>query len=187
VQAEGGQAAAAKDPAAATQALATIASVGRESLDEMRHIVELLRDTKDDAGASDLRPHPTLDDVPMMVAKTGIATLTVVGQPRAVPPTTNAVTFRVIQESLTNVLKHAGPHAKATVRIEYTPDAMAIEVTDDGGGVTHEVTEETPGQGVKGMRERVMSVGGYLLTGPTAEGGFRVQARLPLPFSEETP
>ena len=189
VQAEGGQATAAKDPAMAAQALATIASVGRESLGEMRHIVGLLRDTRD-AGSSDLlRPHPTMDDIPTMVAKTGIATLTVVGQPRAVPPTTNAVAFRVIQESLTNVLKHAGPQSKAQVRIEYTPDAMSISVIDDGGGLVHDATEEIPGQGVKGMRERVMSVGGYLLTGPTEEGGFRVQARLPLakPRSEETP
>jgi len=180
VQAEGGKAVAGGDPAAAEAALETIASVGRESLGEMRHIVALLRD--DAVAASTVfngRPHPTLDDIPAMVANAGDSvTLSVSGEAPMVPPTVHAVAYRVVQESLTNVLKHAGPGAHAWVRIVYSPEAIEIDVSDDGGGRLQ--AGEPAGHGIQGMRERTQSVGGHLLTGPASEGGFHVRAWLPV-------
>ncbi|MCL2464703.1 MAG: histidine kinase [Micrococcales bacterium] len=182
VQAEGGQAAAPKQPQAAVSALETIARVGRESLGEMRHLVEILRDN----GASDddaLAPHPTLGDIPVMVAHAGPrVNLQITGEPPDVPPTVNAVAYRLVQESLTNVLKHAGAQARAWVTIEYMADAISIDITDDGGGrrANGRPPQTEQGRGIQGMRERMLSVGGHLLTGPSCEGGFRVQAWLPI-------
>jgi len=188
VQADGGQAIACKDPDAAIKALDTISRIGRESLGEMRHLVEVLRDT----GAADeevLTPHPTLDDIPGMVEHVDrCVTLAITGEPPAVPPTVHTVAYRVVQESLTNVLKHAGAQAKAWVNIDYSDTAINIDIHDDGQGDESLVTKQEgePGHGLQGMRERLLSVGGYLITGPSAEGGFRVQAWLPVPIDRET-
>ena len=179
VQAEGGKAVAVSDPAAASTALETIAIVGRESLGEMRHIVGLLRD---DAACDDPfngRPSPTLEDIPGMVAKAGDSvTLDIAGQTPIARPTVQAVAFRVVQESLTNVLKHAGAGAHAWVHVGYTPEGIEIDVRDDGGGRLQ--ASDPPGHGIQGMRERAQSVGGRLVTEAAAEGGFRVQAWLPV-------
>ena len=191
VQAEGGQAAAPKQPEVAIDALETIAHVGRESLGEMRHLVEVLRATEivpSDTG--ELTPHPTLKDIPAMVAQVGPrVSLSINGVPPAVPPTVHAVAYRVVQESITNVLKHAGSKAHAWVRIDYMDDAIAIDTVDDGGERPYKQTnpDEKPGNGIQGMRERLLSVGGHLLTGVSNEGGYRVQAWLPVGQLDTSP
>jgi len=184
VQAEGGQAAAAKEPAKAVEALDNIANVGHEALREMRHIVGVLRASGVAADQIATRlPHPTLSDIPDMVAKAGSrVSLTIVGQTPVVSPTIHLVAYRVVQESLTNFLKHAGPTARALVCIEYKSDSIAIDVSDDGVGAPQLATQcDMPGHGIQGIRERLSSVGGHLLIGTSHEGGVRVQAWLPMP------
>ena len=189
VQADGGRAIACKDPDAAIKALDTISNIGRESLGEMRHLVEVLRDTGATEGEA-LAPHPTLDDIPAMVAQIDTCVeLTVTGEPPAVPPTVHTVAYRVVQESLTNVLKHAGAKAKAWVRINYQAAAIDIDVQDDGQGdeALVAIPGDVPGHGLQGMRERLLSVGGHLDTGPSEMGGFRVHAWLPVLVDDGEP
>ncbi|MFC7741433.1 sensor histidine kinase [Nocardiopsis composta] len=93
--------------------------------------------------------------------------------------------YRVVQESLTNVLKHAGPGARARVGLAYRPGEIAVEVTDDGAGHRPATDRQAgdadaPGHGILGMRERTAMFGGELDTGPLPDGGFRVSARIPL-------
>jgi signal transduction histidine kinase len=96
------------------------------------------------------------------------------------------VAYRILQESLTNVLRHAGPTAKATVRLCYEPAALGIQVTDDGADGTGPVGNgATGGHGLTGMAERAASVGGEVTAGPRDGGGFEVSARLPLPGAAE--
>lgn len=182
VQAEGGQAQAAKNPAAAGAALKTIATVGRQAMDEMRHIVGVLRDDDPEQAQLEVAPHPTLSDIPDMVAKAGPrVTLTITGEAPTVGPTVHVVAFRVVQESVTNFLKHAGPGARAEVQVKYLADAITITVTDDGqGDALAAATGDGAGHGMQGMRERLLSVGGHLLAGPGPDGGFKVRAWLPV-------
>lgn len=178
VQAEGGRALARKNPDAAGHALDTIAEVGRESLQEMRRIVGVLRGSP--AGA-DFAPAPRLADIPDLVHRTSeLADLRVDGTPGAVSPALELTVYRVVQEALTNVLKHAGPDAHAHVALRYSPAGIAVEVLDDGVG-TRGVPADAPGNGLRGMRERVAAMGGALTAGPRADApGFAVRATLPL-------
>jgi signal transduction histidine kinase len=97
------------------------------------------------------------------------------GDPAELPPAVDLAAYRVVQESLTNVVRHAGP-AAATVRVAYRPGQVVVEVSDDGPGPPAAVE---PGSGITGMRERVTAAGGHLEAGPRPGGGFRVIARLP--------
>ncbi len=174
VQAEGGRATAARHPEAAVEALSVIAETGREALGEMRRLVGVLRHGGE---VPSFAPSPTLADLPEMVAKTG-ASLTVLGQPRELPPTMELTAYRVVQEALTNTLKHAGPEANPRVTLTYTDDTLAIEVNDSGVGPSGD--DDGRGNGLRGMRERVLSVGGrFEAARRTAQGGFSVRASLP--------
>lgn len=156
------------------EALRVIREAGREASRDLRATLEALRD---DGKA----PPLGMDHVPELVDRaraSGLtATLTIDGQRPDVPAPVDRTAYRIVQESLTNVVRHAGA-ASATVRIDYRPDALAIRVDDDGtatpGG--------TPGAGVglTGMRERVAALGGRLVAEPRAGGGFTVQAELPV-------
>ncbi|OPC77217.1 two-component sensor histidine kinase [Embleya scabrispora] len=156
------------------EALRVIREAGREASRDLRATLEALRD---DGKA----PPLGMDHVPELVDRaraSGLAaTLTVDGQRPDVPAPVDRTAYRIVQESLTNVVRHAGA-ASATVRIDYRPDALAIRVDDDGtatpGG--------SPGAGVglTGMRERVAALGGRLVAEPRAGGGFTVQAELPV-------
>ncbi len=176
VQAEGAKALATKKPEAAVEALNVIARTGRSSIGEMRRIVSLLRGESD----ASFGPSPSLPQIPEMVAKAGPRiTLEIPEELPPVPDSLGLTAFRVVQESVTNFLKHAGPTARATATIVCEPEAIDIRVTDDGVGV--QASTEGRGAGVRGMRERVAAMGGTFKAGPRTGGGYEVRARLPLP------
>ena len=176
VQAEGAKALATKKPEAAIEALDVIARTGRSSIEEMRRIVSLLRGESD----ADFGPSPSLPQIPEMVAKAGPRiTLEMPEELPPVPESLGLTVFRVVQESVTNFLKHAGPTAQAIATITCEPEAIDIRVTDDGVGV--QASTEGRGAGVRGMRERVAAMGDTFKAGPRTGGGYEVKVRLPLP------
>ena len=172
----GGQAGAER----ARGALATIEATGRDTLGEMRRVVGALRPSGDEP----YEPQPSLDELDRLlgtVREAGLPVeLVVEGEARAVPRSVNLSAYRVVQESLTNTLKHAHA-ASARVRLHYGSDALDVEVTDDGRGAAARLLEAPHrGYGLAGMRERVAMVGGELVAEPGPSGGFVVRARLPL-------
>ncbi len=156
------------------EALLAIEEAAREANRELRATLEALRDDGTTA------PHG-LAHVPDLVERarmTGLdATLTVEGQRHDVPAAVDRTAYRIVQESLTNIARHAAA-ATASVRIDYRPDALAIRVDDDGKA-TPDIAA-TPGVGLLGMRERVTALGGRLRAEPRDEGGFTVRAELPV-------
>ena len=166
-----------REPEQAKLALEAISATSRSTLRELRRLLGVLRD--DGAGAA-YEPTPGLADLERLahdVSATGVAVeVSMVGDLGAVPPGIDFTAYRVVQEALTNVIKHAGP-ARARVRIDATPSGLRIEVSDDGRGVNGR--SDGTGHGLIGMQERVAVFGGALETGPTAGGGFRVAADLP--------
>jgi len=181
VQAEGGRAVATRKPEAAVEALDTIAETGREALHEMRRIVGVLRGSPGGpAGRADYAPAPRLADIPELVARTSDrAQLAVHGTPVPCSPALELTAYRVVQEALTNFLKHAGPDARARVTLAYDPLQVTVDVVDDGPGVDDPT--DGGGNGLRGMYERVTSMGGSLRAGTRPDGpGFRVTALLPV-------
>jgi signal transduction histidine kinase len=158
-------------------ALDAIESTGAKALAEMRRLLHMLRD--DDEGA-DLAPQPSvlaLGQLVEQVRDAGLPVeLRVEGDPRELPPGVDVSSYRIVQEALTNALKHAGP-ARAEVRIRYAADGLELEITDTGTGGA---ATNGDGHGLTGMRERVAVFGGELASGPRDGGGFAVKARLPL-------
>jgi len=170
------------DPDKAAEVLGRIENVGRQSLNEMRRMLGVLRSTPDD-GAPSLEPQPSLGDVNAAVTRSteaGVQTdLVVTGTVRELPPGIELTGFRIVQESLTNVLKHAGPSASAVVTIAYGDDDVVISVVDDGQGAVSSLSKTGGGNGVIGMRERVEIYGGDISVGPVRGGGFSVRVVLP--------
>ncbi|MFF0850490.1 sensor histidine kinase [Streptomyces sp. NPDC003280] len=154
--------------------LLAIQEAGREASRELRATLEALRD-------DDTAPPRGLDDVPELVERArtlGLnATLTIEGQRPGMPAAVDRTVYRIVQESLTNVARHADA-ATASVRIDCRPDALAIRVDDDGRATP--AADPVPGLGLLGMRERVTALGGRLRAGPRSGGGFTVQAELPV-------
>jgi signal transduction histidine kinase len=171
---------AAERPEAATEALQAIRGASKDGLRELRAILNVLRQA-DEPDAT--MPAPGLGQIDALVASASRAglktTLSVTGTRRPVPPAVDLAAYRIVQESLTNAIRHAGP-ATAAVSLGYAAGTLAIEVTDTGLGVPPGVTPGGGGHGLTGMRERAASVGGTLETGPAPGGGFRVAARLPI-------
>lgn len=188
VQADGARYAEATHPEAPRQALATIAATGRESLTEMRRLLGILRDDPD---APRLAPQPDLDAVPALIDGFREAGLVVEAQidgtPRPLPPAVGLTAYRVVQESLTNVLHHAGP-TRVRVGVRVGADALDILV-ENAPGVSRPAGSlgERQGLGLVGMRERVGLLGGRMAAGPTPDGGFTVRVELPvrLPPAED--
>ncbi|WP_412537778.1 histidine kinase [Longispora sp. K20-0274] len=172
-QAQGGQFAPERAPAV----LETIAETGRQALADMRGLLGVLRtdDSLDGFG-----PQPVLGDVDELLQRVRAAGLDVelveVGARGPLPPTAELAGFRLIQEALTNTMKHAGGGARATVRLTWDSEALAVDVTDNG---TPKAPAAEGGHGLLGMRERISVVGGTLSAGPATGGGFRVRAVLP--------
>jgi signal transduction histidine kinase len=169
-------------PEDARDALLAIRHTSRDALAELRATLGMLR--SDDP--SPREPAAGLDRLPSLVESsraTGLAVdLVVEGEERPLPPAVDTAAFRIVQESLTNVIRHAGP-ARATVAVRHGDDRLEIEVTDDGRGAVdgdRTAGRAGGGHGLAGMRERVALLGGELDAGPRPSGGFRVRARLPL-------
>jgi signal transduction histidine kinase len=176
VQAGGARRVLDRDPAAAEQALATVEGTGRVALAELRRLLGFLRED----GRAELEPQPSLDGVGGLVARAREAGLKVElrreGTAGELPQGAGLAAYRIVQEALTNTLKHAGPGARARVVLAWTPGALDIEVFDRGGSGG---TGEGSGQGLVGMRERVVMYGGSLSAGPDGDGGFAVRASIP--------
>jgi signal transduction histidine kinase len=174
---------AASQPGEVGKALAAIEATSRAALTELRRLLGVLR--QDDEPQASLTPVPGLADLEGLlaeVAKAGLAVrLRVEGRPAPLPAGVDLSAYRIVQEALTNVVKHAGPaHAQVTIR--YRDQDVTVEVTDDGRGVAAVAGDgrRGTGHGLIGMRERVAAFGGDLEVGPRPGGGFRVAARLPL-------
>jgi signal transduction histidine kinase len=187
VQAGGAKAIAGEDPEAALQAMGAVEEAGRAALDELRHLLGILR--PDTGNLDDLGPQPGLADLPRLVEqmrRAGVeVALTTGGLPADLPARLDLFAYRIVQEALTNVLKHAGPGTRTQVRLRGDQGKIVIEVLDDGRGTTVVPQPEAAhngagGHGIVGMRERVLLLGGRLEAGPRAEGGFRVVAHLPI-------
>jgi signal transduction histidine kinase len=159
------------------RALETVEAVGREALTEMRRMVDVLRQ---DGEATGLAPPPGLSDVPRLVEKFREAGLPVElreeGEPHILPPGLDLTAYRLVQEGLTNALKHAAAPGVTEVQISWAPQALELAVRDDGRAVA----PADIGNGLRGMRERVGVYHGRLVAGPRKDGGFEMVATLPL-------
>ena len=168
-QADGGRFAAATDPEKAAEVLGVIATTGRQALTDMRAVLGVLSDG----------PTPTVGDVPALVSRVTVAgtsvTLTTTGEPGALDTAASLAAYRVVQEALTNVVRHATTGAAARVHLTWTDDGLDVAITDDGGSLSGGSLE---GNGLIGMRERVAAVGGRITAGPD-DGGFAVRAFVP--------
>jgi signal transduction histidine kinase len=162
---------------ATREVLETIERIGRGALTEMRRLVGMLRSDTGDP----LAPQPGLDDLPMLVTQVREAGLPVElrvdGERRELPVGIELSAYRIVQEALTNALKHAGD-AHASVRIHYGADSLELEIVDDGGGAAAPVSGG--GHGLVGMRERVALYGGRFDAGRRQSGGFGVRVLLPI-------
>jgi signal transduction histidine kinase len=180
LQARGGRRVIDTEPEAAREAFDAIESTSSQALGEMRRLLGLLRSDDDDT----LLPQPSLTRIDELAADLRASGLPVEvaleGEPGVLPPGVDVSAYRIVQEALTNALKHAGP-TRARVRIEYADDSVLVEVTDDGvgDGAVNGSRPPGSGHGLVGMRERVAIVGGELTAGPRSTGGYTVSARLP--------
>jgi signal transduction histidine kinase len=194
-----------RDPSQALEAITSVESTGRQALDEMRRMLGVLRREGDDRLGR--TPQPTVSQIDSLidnVREAGLeVSLVVEGEPHPVPSGVDLSAYRIVQEALTNTLKHAGP-ARAQVVMRWSEHILELEVTDDGRGPPAGLTDlplparpparvglavDAPvadrnvsrrGHGLVGMRERVALFGGELSVGPKRDGGYRVRARLPL-------
>ncbi|MFE7721263.1 sensor histidine kinase [Nocardia rhizosphaerihabitans] len=180
VQADGAKYALRHDPDTAERALATIAGTGRDALRELRRTVALLRTEH----APELLPQhgsAGIARLAEMMRDAGLAVeLELTGELDDITPEVSLGVHRIVQESLTNTLRHAGASPKATVRVHRRADDILIEVTDSGGVPVGEPDIPGTGMGLVGMRERVAVLGGTLSAGRTEDGRWRVRATLPL-------
>jgi signal transduction histidine kinase len=166
-------------PEQARDALLAIRDTSKDTLRELRGILQVLRQVDD---VEPRAPAPGMAQLDILIdtaSRGGVPTrASIAGQARTLPPAIDLAAYRIIQESLTNVIRHAG-RASAEVRLTYEPSQLVVEVTDDGRGAPAASAAETNGHGVAGMQERVNAVGGTLEVGPWSGRGFRVRATLP--------
>jgi signal transduction histidine kinase len=164
----------------ADTALEKIENSGRQALDETRRLLGVLRESEPDAG---LAPQPGITDLEALAESVRAAglpvSLTIKGERTSLPAAVDVSVYRIVQEALTNVLKHADATC-AEASIECTGSEVAIEVTDNGTTPPGRTGHATGGHGLTGMRERAAVFGGELSAGPRSDGGFTVRARLPL-------
>jgi signal transduction histidine kinase len=182
VQASAGEEVFDEDPDRARESLTAVSSTGRAALAELRRLLGVIRAEDESAGEVSYTPQPGieyLDELVRQVRETGLPVeVSVIGEPRQLPEGVGLCAYRIIQEALTNTLKHA--HASAAhVNVRYVSDALELQVLDDGRG-SSAVNGEAAGHGLIGMRERVALFGGELTVSPRAGRGYEVRARLPL-------
>lgn len=183
VQAAGARRMLDRDPERSRDALAAIEAAGRSALAEMRRIVGVLRGPTGDTDATTRSPQPGLAELPELVEQldsTGLKVgVTIEGRQRTLPLGIDLTAFRIVQEALTNTLKHAGTDNAAVV-VRYAPAQLEVRVTDAGQGRQAAQPADPPGHGLLGMRERIALYGGELLAQNRPSGGFEVRARIPL-------
>ncbi|MFB4265818.1 sensor histidine kinase [Nonomuraea sp. GTA35] len=177
VQADGAGYALDSDLDQARLAVKNISKTGRAALAEMRRLVGVLRENED--ASTDYTPQPGLGQLEQLVRGSAVpASLRVGGPPAELPEGQQLTVYRIVQEALTNALKHGGPGVEAAVEIDYLGAELVVRVTDNGRGAA---AQESPdGHGLIGMRERVGMYGGAVSAGPRQGGGFEVLARLPM-------
>ncbi|PWR16872.1 two-component sensor histidine kinase [Micromonospora sicca] len=205
VQADGARFTIDRDPATAREAVKVVADTGRQALEEMRRLVGVLREPsrpepvaapgmagEADGGGWSAEPahrRPALVELPELLDRFRAAGLriawTVTGEPVALPPGLELTVYRVVQEALTNALKHAGVGASVELDLGYSDDAVLVRAVDDGRGRPLVQPAPSGGHGLVGMRERVSVYDGSLTAGPRLAGGWRVEVRLPLPSAAE--
>src|SRR5215218_2880269 len=178
-------------PDKAADSLAAIRQASDEALGELHAMLGVLREGDGDGGRAPLTPAPGLAELDALVAQAAGAgvevTVSLEGEPRRLPPAVDLACYRVVQESLTNVVRHAGA-SRAEVTVTHHDGRVVVEVTDDGragptdgsGAGSGNGNGAGSGQGILGMRERARALGGSLEAGPRPGGGFRVQATLPV-------
>ena len=170
------------DPEQARTALTTIKAASKEALGEVRQVLDTLRAP----GAAPRAPAPGLDRLPELVEQAASAGLTVAvetrGAHRDLPPGTDLAAFRIVQEALTNVVRHSGSR-HARVLVDHRAGALTLRVDDDGPATGADAGGS--GNGLAGMRERAAALGGTIEAGPRDDGGFRVSALLPVKTKEE--
>jgi signal transduction histidine kinase len=178
IQADGASYAIDTDAARAKRAMQAIGTTGRQALTEMRRMLGVLRDGD---GQAALAPQPGIDQLPELVEQmrsTGLPVeLAVGGAPVSLPAGMELTVYRIVQEALTNVMKHAGPAAAARVELHYGDGAIEVRIRDDGRGATF---SDGRGHGLVSMRERAAVYGGHVSAEPAAGGGFEVKARMPV-------
>jgi signal transduction histidine kinase len=167
------------EQASTREVLTSIEQAGRQALTEARRLLGMLRRNGDH---EDLAPQPTIAHVDALVEQVQRAglpvTLAIEGDQVSLPAGVDLCAYRIVQEALTNALKHAGP-ARAEVRLRYTPRGLDVEIRDDGRGLV-KPNRHGAGHGLIGMRERVALYGGTLAAGPSQDGGYEVRAHLPI-------
>ncbi len=173
------------DPDRASEVLETIERIGRDSVNEMRRLLGVLRHDEEVA----LQPQPTLRELPGLLDQASVAgvdlTLEISGEQRLLSPGVELTGYRIVQEALTNVLRHAGRPVNALASVHYDEHAVTISITDDGLGAAP-LPSVGAGHGISGMRERIAIYDGELIAGALADGGYRVEARLPV-VTQTTP
>jgi signal transduction histidine kinase len=180
-----------RDPQRSEEAMAAVETTGRTALAEMRRIVGILRSPDDDGSPdqTEARPQPGLAELPTLISQIGEAglpvSLRVIGEPRPLSAGLDLAAYRIVQEALTNSLRHAGP-TTAEVVLRYASRELVVQVLDRGHGLAADLDNRGRpaarplGHGLLGMRERVGVYGGELYAGPRAGGGFEVLARVPI-------
>ncbi|ATE58552.1 MULTISPECIES: sensor histidine kinase [Actinosynnema] len=182
VQADGAGYAIRTQPELAEAAVRTISDTGRQALAELRRLLGVLR--SEDGSGAQWAPQPGAGDLRELaeaLRASGLpVTLVVSGDLGVLPAGLGLGVYRIVQEALTNTLKHAGSGASAVVRVDCGPERVLVEVVDDGFGTPHDLVELSGGNGLIGMRERAGVLGGRLEAGPNPGGGWRVRVDLPL-------
>jgi signal transduction histidine kinase len=176
--ADGASFAAERSPRQSASAMQAVAATGRQALGEMRGLLGVLRK---DESVGELLPQPGLDEIDLLAGQVRAAGLpvaiTVEGDVRELPAGAQLTIFRVVQEALTNSLKHAGPQAQALVRLRYDTGGVEVEISDTGVGMRSN-SQGAHGLGLNGMRERAAVYSGTVEAGPGPAGGWRVHTRL---------
>ncbi|MFK7828615.1 MAG: sensor histidine kinase [Congregibacter sp.] len=179
VQAGAAKTVAGSDPEAALVAMAAVEGAGRQAMREMRHLLDVLRQ---DDGQPTLHPQPGCADLLQLAAEVteagAVVDLHTEGRLSGLAARVDLALYRIVQESLTNVLRHAGPGVRATVRVHAMPTGVDLQVSDDGIGPSQQLGHPQ-GYGINGMRERAELLGGWLTAQSGAQGGFQVAAFLP--------
>jgi signal transduction histidine kinase len=177
----------ASDTARVEEALGHIQAVGRQSMVELRRLLGVLDDARIVDSTGTTGPPHGIADVPALVEGLDSSELhvrlVVEGRAARLDPSVDLSAYRIVQESLTNSIKHSGRGATVVVRIAWAPSVLTLEVTDDGGAAAGGDASLSTEHGLPGLRERARAVGGHLEAGPDPAGGFRVAATLPLSSS----